>query len=58
MIMCHMTEKQHIANPEPVPGPGPHILYGHLCWLQAQEVHYMMAFKVAITVIPDSAKAV
>lgn len=58
MLMWHVSEKQHIAIPEPLPGPGPHILYGHLCWLPAQEVHYMIAFKVAITVTPDSAKAV
>lgn len=56
--MCHMSEKQHIANSEHLPGPGPRILYGHQCWLQAREVHYMMAFKVAITVTPHSAKAV
>lgn len=43
--MWRMTEKQHVANPETRPGPG---------WLQAQEVHYMMAFKVAITVTPDN----
>lgn len=56
MLMCHMSEKQHTANPESLPRPSPHILY--LCWFQAQEVHYMMAFKVAIPVIPDTAKAV
>lgn len=55
--MYHMSEMQHIANPEPLPGPSPHILYGHLCWFQAREVHYMMAFKMAITVIPDGAKS-